>query len=196
MRVIAGRLRRRPLAAPAGLRLRPTSDALRETLFNILGPEVAGSVFVDAYAGTGAVGIEALSRGASRVVFMERDPVALHALRSNLRDLALLQDPAVQVLALEVARGLLKLNSHPALQAGAGFIFLDPPYAAATEYARTLDALGRNPTLIGAHTRVIAEHAARAPLATAFGELVLTRTVEQGDSCLSFFARRGAGAVL
>jgi len=192
MRVIAGSLRRRPLTAPTGLRLRPSSDALRETLFNIIGPEVAGGVFVDAYAGTGAVGIEALSRGAARVVFIERDREALQALRSNLRALALLQDAAVHVLPIDVARALPQLTRDPAMQGGATVIFLDPPYAAATEYARTLDALGRGSSLVGTATRVIAEHAARSPLAAAFGELRLVRSVSLGDSALSFFARQRA----
>src|SRR5579863_766852 len=89
MRIIAGTLRSRTLQAPAGLATRPTSDRLRETLFNVLSPRMEGAVFLDLYAGSGAVGIEALSRGAERVVFVERAPAALKVLRANLAGLEL-----------------------------------------------------------------------------------------------------------
>src|SRR5579863_4880221 len=89
MRVIAGTFRSRPLEAPSGLATRPTSDRLRETLFNVLAPRIAGARFLDLYAGSGAVGIEALSRGAAHVVFVERAPAALKALRLNLERLGI-----------------------------------------------------------------------------------------------------------
>ena len=89
MRIIAGSLRSRTLEAPPGLATRPTSDRLRETLFNVLAPRIEGAVFLDLYAGSGAVGIEALSRGAERVVFVERAPAALKVLRANLEQLGL-----------------------------------------------------------------------------------------------------------
>src|ERR1039458_3160387 len=84
VRIIAGSLRSRTLEAPPGLTTRPTSDRLRETLFNVLAPRIQGAAFLDLYAGSGAVGIEALSRGAARVEFVEREPKALKALRTNL----------------------------------------------------------------------------------------------------------------
>src|SRR5215469_14232802 len=89
MRVIAGSLRRRTLEAPTGLATRPTSDRLRETLFNVLAPRIQGARFLDLYAGSGAVGIEALSRGAAGAVFVERSAAALKVLRSNLGRLGL-----------------------------------------------------------------------------------------------------------
>src|ERR1700735_4362705 len=89
MRIIAGTFRSRPLQAPAGFATRPSSDRLRETLFNVLAPRIEGARFLDLYAGSGAVGLEALSRGAEHVVFVERAPAALAALRKNLDRLAL-----------------------------------------------------------------------------------------------------------
>ena len=84
MRVIGGTYRSRRLIAPRGLATRPTSDRLRETLFNVLAPRIEGAVFADLYAGSGAVGIEALSRGASLVYFVDQAPPAMAAIRSNL----------------------------------------------------------------------------------------------------------------
>ena len=91
MRIIAGLYRSRSLEAPPGLATRPTSDRLRETLFNVLAPRVKGAAFLDLYAGSGAVGIEALSRGAASVEFVERAPTALKVLRANLARLGLAQ---------------------------------------------------------------------------------------------------------
>src|SRR6516164_10818528 len=90
MRVIAGTLRSRTLQAPAGLATRPTSDRLRETLFNVLAPRIEGARFLDLYAGSGAVGIEALSRGAGQVVFVEKAQPAIKVLRANLDRLGLI----------------------------------------------------------------------------------------------------------
>ena len=87
MRIIAGSLRRRTIEAPAGLATRPTSDRLRETLFNVLAPRMKDATFLDLYAGSGAVGIEALSRGAAQVTFVERAPTALKVMRGNLEKL-------------------------------------------------------------------------------------------------------------
>src|SRR5580698_5546411 len=89
MRIIAGRYRSRRLEAPAGMATRPSSDRLRETLFNVLAPRIEGARFLDLYAGSGAVGLEALSRGAAHVEFVERAPAALAVLRKNLAQLGL-----------------------------------------------------------------------------------------------------------
>jgi 16S rRNA G966 N2-methylase RsmD len=89
MRIIAGSLRSRTLQAPPGVATRPTSDRLRETLFNVLAPRIEGAAFLDLYAGSGAVGIEALSRGAAQVEFVERAPAALKVLRGNLERLGI-----------------------------------------------------------------------------------------------------------
>src|SRR5712692_9958107 len=162
MRVIAGKYRSRILKSLKGLALRPTSDRLRETLFNVLGDRVSGSRFVDAFAGTGAVGIEALSRGAVDVLFIEN-----HA-------------PAA-------ARGLDKLAAeHKPTDEPVGFVFLDPPYANAEQYARVLGFLG-SARFLAPGSLVIAEHRRTLELPQHFGKLLQTRVLRQGDAALSFF---------
>ena len=130
MRVIAGTYRSRRLIAPRGLATRPTSDRLRETLFNVLAPRIEGTVFVDLYAGSGAVGIEALSRGASLVYFVDKAPSAMAAIRSNLAALDI--HSGFQLESSSVSSALVRLSER------CGIIFLDPPYEAASEYERTL----------------------------------------------------------
>src|ERR1035437_3264774 len=103
MRIIAGSFRSRPLEAPAGLATRPTSDRLRETLFNVLAPRIEGAAFLDLYAGSGAVGMEALSRGAAQVEFVEREPAALKVLRGNLERLGIVAGVHIHVVALRAA---------------------------------------------------------------------------------------------
>src|SRR3974390_2767586 len=112
MRVIAGTLRRRTLEAPAGLEARPTSDRLRETLFNVLAPRMEGVRFLDLYAGSGAVGIEAASRGAARVVLVERAAPALRVLPANLEKLGLRGE--VRVEAVSVGAYLRRGRTDPA----------------------------------------------------------------------------------
>jgi 16S rRNA (guanine(966)-N(2))-methyltransferase RsmD len=141
-------------------------------LFNILGEEVAGKVFVDAYAGSGAVGIEALSRGAERVVFIENDRAAATVVRENLRALGL-ENRAV-VVTRPAAAALAGLE--------ADIVFLDPPYEKTGEYEAALRLLGQAPPAL-----VVAEHAKGADLAAAYGDLERVRILRQGDSRLSFY---------
>ncbi len=181
MRVIAGKYRSRTLRSLKGQMLRPTSDRLRETLFNILGPTVSGAAFVDLYAGTGAVGIEALSRGARHAFFVEQHVPAVALIRRNLGSLGISAE--AEVLSMNVARGIELLEAR---RVHAQFIFLDPPYAADIEYERTLEALGESP-LVAPEGRVIVEHLKKRELPDRAGELELTRVVEQGDAALSFY---------
>lgn len=169
MRVIAGEYRSRRLKSPPGLETRPTPDRLRESLFSILAPIIAGSVFVDAYAGCGAVGIEALSRGARCAVFIERSRAAINVLRDNLR--ALGAESRAQVIHGTV---LTYLAAHPA-----DIVFLDPPYELEAEYE---PALAR-----AAAPLVIAQHAARLTLPESCGSLRRYRVLRQGDNALSFY---------
>lgn len=184
MRIIAGIYRSRPLAAPNGMSTRPTSDRLRETLFNVLAPRIEGAAFLDLYAGSGAVGLEAISRGAIRVKFVERGQAAREALWANIRKLGV--EHAVQVVSTSVA-------SHLARAPGAGFglsniVFLDPPYDAEAEYAATLNALGgRAAGALDADAVVIAEHRRKQSLEDQYGTLTRTRLLEQGDAALSFY---------
>jgi 16S rRNA (guanine966-N2)-methyltransferase len=188
MRVIAGTYRSRPLAAPRGMDTRPTSDRLRETLFNILAPRIAGCRFLDLYAGTGAVGIEALSRGAQQVWFVESSAAAVKVIRANLNSLKITNGYAIETknagAALKRMRGLgLAMD----------VVFLDPPYEAEAEYARTLEFLGNveGRAMLALNAVVIAEHRSKTSLAERYGALERTRVVKQGDAALSFFAVSG-----
>jgi 16S rRNA (guanine966-N2)-methyltransferase len=189
MRIIAGTLRSRTLQAPPGLATRPTSDRLRETLFNVLAPRIQGSAFLDLYAGSGAVGIEALSRGAARVVFVERAPAALEVLRGNLAKLGL--TAGFRIHAGSVGTVLRRMKPD----AGAAFdlVYLDPPYDAAKEYAATLLALSEElAALLASEALVIAEHRRKEQLDDKYGALNRTRLLEQGDAALSFYAAKSA----
>lgn len=183
MRVIAGTYRSRPLEAPAGLTTRPTSDRLRETLFNVLAPRIEGARFLDLYAGSGAVGIEALSRGASEVVLVEKAHGALRVLRANLQRMAIAE--AVSVVATSVSTFLEREAAADAFD----IIFLDPPYELEKEYAATLAAVGgRAQALLAPRGIVIAEHRRKTTLPDGYGQLTRTRLLRQGDAALSFYA--------
>jgi 16S rRNA (guanine(966)-N(2))-methyltransferase RsmD len=181
MRIIAGTFRSRALEAPSGLATRPTSDRLRETLFNVLAPRIAGTAFLDLYAGSGAVGIEAISRGAAHVTFVERAPAALKILRANLSGLAITTGFKIQQTS--VAPFLRKVPS-----AAFDIVFLDPPYDAAEEYTATLNLLSASASrLLASDATVIAEHRRKQNLNQRYGELERYRLLEQGDAALSFY---------
>jgi 16S rRNA (guanine966-N2)-methyltransferase len=194
MRVIAGTYRSRILKSLKGLALRPTSDRLRETLFNVLGPAVVGARFVDVFAGTGAVGIEALSRGAAEVVFIENHPPAVALIRKNLESLgaAVFQNTTGEgagaaVFGADALRGLEMLAAkRKAGGAAFDFVFLDPPYAAAEEYARVLRVLG-SASFLAPGSIIIAEHHKKFDLPVHAGSLARFRILKQGDAALSFY---------
>jgi 16S rRNA (guanine966-N2)-methyltransferase len=192
MRVIAGTYRSRILKSLKGLALRPTSDRLRETLFNVLGPNVSGARFLDLFAGTGAIGIEALSRGAKEVVFIENHAPAAKLIRRNLDSLDIRS--GFTVMAVEALRGLAVLASRKP-PSGPSFdcIFLDPPYAAAEEYARVLEFLG-SAELLAPGGIVVAEHRRNFDLCEEAGALKRFRVLKQGDAALSFYRRRSGEA--
>ena len=180
MRVIGGRLGSRVLKSLPGLDTRPTPDRLRESLFNILSPRIEGALFVDAYAGTGAVGIEALSRGASRVVFLERAKGALSVLRENLKSLGVVQD--AEVVAGKAAALLNKYA--PSAQ----IVFLDPPYEQEREYLACMEILSEAPPEL-----VIVQHPIRFTVGEQWPGLKQLRVVRQGDNALTFFERNLPG---
>ena len=184
MRVIAGIYRSRPLEAPRGTATRPTSDRLRETLFNVLSPRIEGARFVDLYAGSGAVGIEALSRGAQHVWFAENSPAALTAIRGNLKKLKVGGNYSVEDRSVgHLLRSLVKA------QRVLDVVFLDPPYEAADEYSSTLNFLAReHELLLAPGALVVVEHQKKALLAERYGALERTRILRQGDASLSFYA--------
>lgn len=185
MRVIAGKFRSRSLKSLKGLALRPTSGRLRETLFNVLAERVADARFVDAFAGTGAVGIEALSRGAREVIFIENHVPAVALIRKNLRALGI--QSLGSVLALDTLRGLQRLVANPpAASSPVDIVYMDPPYAAAQDYRRVLTFLGDAPFLAEG-SLVIAEHRSSVELPETFGNLSRVRVLRQGDATLSFY---------
>src|SRR6266581_2056008 len=172
MRVIAGTYRSRILKNLKGLALRPTTDRLRETLFNVLAPSIAGSRFIDLFAGTGAIGVEALSPAATLI-------------RRNLELLSI--TTGATVLAVDALRGLAMLAARknsgtPAFD----HIFLDPPYAAAEDYSRVLEFLG-SAELLAPGGIIIAEHRRNFDLPEEPGALKRFRVLRQGDAALSFY---------
>ena len=175
MRVIAGEFRSRRLKSLPGMATRPTPDRLRETLFDILAPRLEGATFADAYAGTGAVGIEALSRGASHAYFLERNRAALEVLRQNLASLGLEGRATVLMGPVQLTIGRCR----------ADIVFLDPPYELEKEYASTLEALAAAPPPL-----VVVQHPVRRGPADSYGALTRTRIVKQGDNALSFYIWR------
>ena len=172
MRVIAGEFRSRRLKTLPGLATRPTPDRLRETLFNVLVPLIDGCVFLDAYAGTGAVGIEALSRGARRCLFVEKNRAAVDVIRENLAALGLANRAEVYT-----GKAIAVLERVPA-----DIIFLDPPYELEKEYEAALNALGAS-----ADGLVIVQHSSRTALQQEYGSLQRYRVLKQGDNSLSFY---------
>lgn len=184
MRVIAGQFRRRPLQSLHGLDIRPTSDRLRETLFNVLtagNPQALEvSVWVDLFAGTGAVGIEAISRGAAMVHFVECSRRAVELIGKNLASLKIEQ--GFRILQQEAAHAISELDRN---DAQADYVFLDPPYSQRETYQKTLEALADSN--LAKTALVITEHEKRFDPGERFGSLQRTRKLEQGDAALSFY---------
>jgi 16S rRNA (guanine966-N2)-methyltransferase len=188
MRIIAGTFRSRHLQSLKGLALRPTSDKLRETLFNVLGELVVGSRFLDFFAGTGAVGIEALSRGASEAIFVEKHPPAVALIKRNLESLAIAS--GARVLPLDALKALDRLAGEPIVShARNDILFLDPPYSEKSQYAEVLSFLGAG-NLLAEGGVVIAEHHRALDLPASSGKLERVRVLRQGDAALSFYRVR------
>jgi 16S rRNA (guanine966-N2)-methyltransferase len=173
MRVIGGEYRSRRLKSMPGDVIRPTPDRLRESLFNILAPRIQGVTFVDAYAGTGAVGIEALSRGAANVVFIEKNRDAVELLEDNLKSLGVTGRTRVMRGSAQ-----LLLPKH-----ASGIVFLDPPYPQVKEYEMAMGLLPESDPEL-----VIVQHHFKQALEESYGQLNRYRVVRQGDNCLSFYA--------
>lgn len=188
MRLTGGLDRGRRIKAPRGLRTRPTAAKVREAIFNILGPPPEGAV-LDLFAGTGALGLEALSRGAGRVVFVERDRHAVAALKQNLKELGC-EDRAT-VIAAEVRAGLRRLAAEEAKDLRFSWVFMDPPYAKGDELGTEaaqgiLGELSEKDLLAGCAV-VIVEHDKRHRPPASIGGLFLTDRREYGETELSFY---------
>src|SRR5262245_44416850 len=172
MRVIAGEFRSRRLKSIPGLDTRPTPDRLREALFDILAPRIENSTFLDAYAGTGSVGIEALSRGAAHAIFLEKSRRAAQVIHENLRSLDL-ERRATVVLG----KAVRELARHRG-----GIALPDRPDKLQDEYPRAMEALASDPPPL-----VIVQHSRRLELALRYDQLLRMRVVRQGDNALSFY---------
>jgi 16S rRNA (guanine966-N2)-methyltransferase len=181
MRVISGSLKGRRLKTPAWDGLRPTADRLRETLFNILAPRVGGARVLDGYAGTGAVGIEAHSRGASEVVFVERDARAASLIAENLANCGVASGCAIMRADIGRLRDSFGARRFD-------LILLDPPYAEPDLEA----VVARAGAWLAADGLLVLEHARRRAAPLAAGGLTRTRLVPSGDSALSFYERTAA----
>ncbi|MCS6817528.1 MAG: 16S rRNA (guanine(966)-N(2))-methyltransferase RsmD [Blastocatellia bacterium] len=184
MRVIAGLYKGRRLKSLSGREVRPTPDRLRESLFNILRPRLTGARFLDLCAGTGSVGIEALSRGARQVTFVERSPAVIAVLRRNLSACGI--GDGIVVLQQDAVRALEQFGAH-----GETFdiIFFDPPYASML-YDPVLECLARKPWVLAPEGVLIVMHHAKRALEPRYGELERVRQVRQGENVLSFYTRR------
>ena len=172
MRVIGGEFRSRRLKTLPGLSTRPTPDRLRETLFNVLASAIDGAVFVDAYAGTGAVGIEALSRGARRCLLVEKNRAAVDVIRENLSSLGL--ETRAEVYTSKALAVLERIT--------ADIVFLDPPYEMEKECEAALNTLGATGNKL-----VIVQHSSRTVLQPTYGRLQRYRVLKQGSNSLSFY---------
>ena len=183
MRVIAGKYRGRNLKSPPSLEVRPTSDRLRETLFNVIAPRIDEARFLDLCAGSGAVGIEALSRGATHVAFIDRSRKMCALVEANL-DLCKVPEDETEVFQAEASDFL----SRSIATAGEPWdmVFFDPPYA--NDYLKVLNAIGSHATkLLTEFAILIVEHHHKKELPDDIGRLHRTRVLKQGDSALSFY---------
>jgi 16S rRNA (guanine(966)-N(2))-methyltransferase RsmD len=173
MRIIAGQFRSRKLLSVPGDTVRPTPDRLREALFNVLAPYIEGAVFLDAYAGSGAVAIEAFSRGAKEIILIEKNHSALQIIQKNLE-------------SLKIGREALIVRGNAAAQLKKfkpDIAFVDPPYDQTAAYSESLTVLAENNCPL-----VIAQHPTRLTLEDRYGALQKFRVLRQGDNSLSFYS--------
>jgi 16S rRNA (guanine(966)-N(2))-methyltransferase RsmD len=191
MRIIAGKYRGRKLKSPPSLQTRPTSDRLRETLFNILAPRIVGARFLDLCAGSGAVGTEALSRGAAQVTFVDRSRKMYALIETNLKLLKVSDDES-EVVSKEALEFLRRHTRNEAV--AFDIIFFDPPYA--MDYEAVLDYVAEQVMrLLAEGGVIIVEHHRKKDVKEEVGGLKRYRMLKQGDSCLSFYSRATARSV-
>lgn len=180
MRIIAGAYKGRNLKAPPSMNVRPTSDRLRETLFNVIAPRIEDARFLDLCAGSGAVGIEALSRGASYATFVDRSRRSCKLIEANL-ELCRIPEEQHEIYSAEASEFLRQTKSGPW-----DIVFFDPPYK--EDYLKALEFLGSHTSkLLSDEALVVAEHHHKNSLPETIGKLKRTRVLKQGDSSLSFY---------
>ena len=186
MRVIAGKYRGRNLKSPSSAQVRPTSDRLRETLFNIISAKVEGRRFLDLCAGSGAVGIEALSRGAQHATLVDQSRKMSELIKSNL-ELCRIPAKEAQVFISDALAFLRNTNKRSAGIKSWDLIFFDPPYA--VDYLPVLELLGSNSDLLNNDGVLVVEHSSKKNLPEMLDGLIRTRVLKQGDSSLSFYQK-------
>jgi 16S rRNA (guanine966-N2)-methyltransferase len=178
MRIIAGQFRSRRLKGTPPPGIRPTSDKLRETLFNILGPSVQGATFLDGCAGMGAIGIEAISRGAAEVYFVDQSRKATRIIRENLEALEI--KDGFKLLEMDLSKALDTLSKQ------FDIAFIDPPYEREDLYMAALERLGTR-DLLSPEGVLIIEHSKRGTLPESVGRIHQVRSLVQGDAALAFY---------
>ena len=186
MRIIAGQAKGRRLQSRAGRHTRPTSGRVRQVLFDLLSPRIEGSRFLDLFAGSGAVGLEALSRGAAQVTLVESDRSALEHLRANLTALEqqspgqgrVVRAPALRAIGIAARRG-----------EGYTIVFLDPPYGQPEALLRALERLGQGDGVVARQGLVVAQHQAKVTLPEQAGDLRAVQARKLGDTVLRFYMR-------
>lgn len=181
MRVIAGTARGKRLKAPAGLHTRPITDMIKEALFNVWGQEISGASFLDLFAGSGSVGIEALSRGASRVVMVDHDKNAIQVIKENLANCNI--NSGYEVYRNDVFKAVKLLNRY---QEKFDFIYIDPPFTDEKIFARIMQELGELRLLAGEGVLVIRTKKSKE-MAERYGHLLKYRLRTYGESCLHYY---------
>jgi 16S rRNA (guanine966-N2)-methyltransferase len=186
LRIIAGKYRGRNLKSPPSLEVRPTSDRLRETLFNVIAPRIEGTRFLDLCAGSGAVGIEALSRGARLVTFVDRSRRSCSLIKSNL-NLCRIETDKSEVVQAEAQDYLIRVVARRyTSNCASDIVFFDPPYD--DDYLPILNMFGAlSSSLLSENGLLIVEHFHKNQLPEEIGHLHRVRLLKQGDSALSFY---------
>jgi 16S rRNA (guanine966-N2)-methyltransferase len=193
LRIIAGKYRGRNLKSPPSLEVRPTSDRLRETLFNVIAPRIEGARFLDLCAGSGAVGIEALSRGAKYVTFVDRSRKMCSLIKSNL-DLCRIEEDSREVMQSEAHDYLRRvLRKRRATFDAWDIVFFDPPYV--DDYLPILEIFGAHAsTALTESGLLVVEHHHKNELKDEMGSIIRSRILKQGDSALSFYEVHNSSA--
>lgn len=186
MRIVGGALKGRRLVAPKGRGVRPTLERVREAVFDVLGPRVVGARVLDLFAGSGAMGIEALSRGADLAVWCDAEPRAIEAIRANLSRLGVGRQGQVLQMAGRAALQYLERKGRVF-----DLVFLDPPYEGG-HYEEMLLALSRS-SLVANGGRVCVEHPKRIDLPPVFGALDQDRRRRYGETCVTYYVRGERG---
>lgn len=181
MRVISGELRGRKLEKLEGMSIRPTSDRVKESLFNMLGARVFDSSFLDLFAGTGGIGIEAYSRGAAEVVFIDADAKSVQVLRGNLQKLDIIDK--VEVYNTDYINAINKLAAD---QRSFGIIFMDPPYL--KDYEKNALVLVSEKDLLKKDGIIIVEHETSDKMPENAGKLSIVRQKKYGNTMLTFYS--------